>query len=565
MVRASINPEAITGKRPTKETALKMVSSGSVLNAPAFTGYAANKIVGFNRATAQPKPNNLQSLISNLSSSVYNNVTNIQNVLGEKKEPKERKGLFGFFGNLKETISLIQFLGSKKNLDKLKENLENLKDTFFESFEAVKAIRKVIKKIYDQLSGMESLSSGGGGGGNLLGALSGLLGLKTGAKLLGKKAPAIGKATATVGEKEIGMLPKALKFLGSPGKMLLGAGALAAGGALAETSGLAAPGGEEAQAPDQSQTEISGSVLDKFNSVLERFDKALDSLLKGKPGTGAGASKSSSAAGTSGGGGGGGALPTSDNAPPPTGQITGNQAQKEKQMFSYLTSSVGLKDYQAAGILGNAMRESGYRTNAPEGGFQGMFQWDASRWDRLSRWANASGLDPMDSGTQLQYALVEAKERGTLDRIKAAKTPEEAAKLWYNEVEQAAYAGKAYAGSPHEKLNVQYTADVLRRQKGITGPFVPQAPPAPVLPSTVQPTQQPRSALAAPGKQGQPQVSFVNLGGEQTQAQARPSGSGIVAPPAPAQNGPTAPAGSSFNPDNFLVLYSRMVYNIVDG
>ena len=87
---------------------------------------------------------------------------------------------------------------------------------------------------------------------------------------------------------------------------------------------------------------------------------------------------------------------------------------------------------------------------------------------------------------------------------------------------------------------------------------------APILPSAVQPTQQPRSALAAPGKLGQPQVSFVNLGGE-TQAQAGPSGSGIVAPPAPAQNGPTAPAGSSFNPDNFLVLYSRMVYNIVDG
>ena len=560
MVRASINPEAITGKRPTKETALKMVSSGSVLNAPAFTGYAANKIVGFNRATVQPKPNNLQALISNLSSSVSNNITNIQNVLGEKKEPKERKGLFGFFGNLKETISLIQFLGSKKNLDKLKENLENLKDTFFESFEAVKAIRKVIKKIYDQLSGMESLSSGGGGGGNLLGALSGLLGLKTGAKLLGKKPPAIGKAAATVGEKEIGMLPKALKFLGSPGKMLLGAGALAAGGTLAETSGLAAPGGEEAQAPDQSQTEISGSVLDKFNSVLERFDKALDSLLKGKPGTGAGASKSSSAAGTSGGGGGGGggAGPMPDPYDIPNLNVTpgsvptlenfkkvlkGTPMEAESEQVYKMALSEGLNPAFVAGLAG---AESSFGSKGKAVGRNNPFNYGV--------YANQTYGSYAESVRGLARALRDPKGyyygegRTNLPSLLEKYAPSSDGNNNLVEMRNIMNIGKEAGGD----------ANAIFIPRGFKGTV------APILPSAVQPTQQPRSALAAPGKTGQPQVSFVNLGGE-TQAQAGPSGSGIIAPPAPPQNGPTAPPGVAFNPDNFLVLYSRMVYNIVDG
>jgi len=53
-------------------------------------------------------------------------------------------------------------------------------------------------------------------------------------------------------------------------------------------------------------------------------------------------------------------------------------------------------------------------------------------------------------------------------------------------------------------------------------------------------------------------------GGQQTQQQS-PGGGGISAPPSPQQNGPTQPFLSPSNPNNFLTLYSRMVYNIVDG
>ena len=553
MVRASINPETITGKRPTKETALKMVSSGALLNAPAFTGSAANKIVDFDRTKVQPKPNNLQALIQNLSSNIYNNLTNIQNVFGEKKETKERKGVFGFFGNLKETISLIQFLGSKKNLDKLKENLQNLKDSFFEAFESAKALRKVIKKIYDQLSGMEIPSGEGGGGNGLLNILSGLLGLRTGSKLLGKGAPGIGRAAATIGEKEAGMLPKALRFLGSPGKMLLGAGALAAGGALASgaTSGLAEPGGEELQTPDQSQTEISGSVLDKFNSVLDRFDKAIESLLKGKtPGKTSGkpSSKqkpSDSSAGTSGGRNGGAPLTPIDTS----GSFAGSK--KSEQAYNYFVSK-GLSPQQSAAMVGNLLQENVAMdpTKVNSIGMRGIAQWDATRWNNLQSFAKQKGLDPNDFQTQLQFVYQElATGQGglSLENLKAQKTLEGATLLIRKQYERP---GEAEA---NDTARLNYARKVLAKGGNIE------------VSAAVQPVQQPvRSALAAPGKPGQPQVSFVNLdGGAQTQV--APSGSGIVAPPAPPQNGPTAPSGSSFNSDNFLVLYSRMVYNIVDG
>ena len=51
-------------------------------------------------------------------------------------------------------------------------------------------------------------------------------------------------------------------------------------------------------------------------------------------------------------------------------------------------------------------------------------------------------------------------------------------------------------------------------------------------------------------------------GGQQPQQ----SGGGGLSVPSPVQqSGPTVPSLSATNPDNFLVLYSRMVYNIVDG
>jgi hypothetical protein len=54
----------------------------------------------------------------------------------------------------------------------------------------------------------------------------------------------------------------------------------------------------------------------------------------------------------------------------------------------------------------------------------------------------------------------------------------------------------------------------------------------------------------------------INLGGG---GQQQSGGGGVSAPPPSQGSGPSVPFLPAGNPDNFLVLYSRMVYNIVDG
>ena len=63
-------------------------------------------------------------------------------------------------------------------------------------------------------------------------------------------------------------------------------------------------------------------------------------------------------------------------------------------------------------------------------------------------------------------------------------------------------------------------------------------------------------------QQQQPVVMPINLGGGgQQQSGGGSSGGGGGSQ----GSGPSVPFLPAGNPDNFLVLYSRMVYNIVDG
>ena len=81
--------------------------------------------------------------------------------------------------------------------------------------------------------------------------------------------------------------------------------------------------------------------------------------------------------------------------------------------------------------------------------------------------------------------------------------------------------------------------------------------------------QQQIRTIAQPPPQQQPQTNIIPIdmsgGGQQQTQSSGGGGGGISAPPPSRQSGPTAPFLSSSNPDNFLVLYSRMIYNLVDG
>ena len=93
-------------------------------------------------------------------------------------------------------------------------------------------------------------------------------------------------------------------------------------------------------------------------------------------------------------------------------------------------------------------------------------------------------------------------------------------------------------------------------------------PTSPTRPSVVQPApnQKPQAAQltqAAQSTTSPPNVSVINTG--QAQQPSKPSGSGTISLPSPPKNGPSVPFPSPKNPDNFLVFYSRLTYNIIDG
>jgi hypothetical protein len=98
--------------------------------------------------------------------------------------------------------------------------------------------------------------------------------------------------------------------------------------------------------------------------------------------------------------------------------------------------------------------------------------------------------------------------------------------------------------------------------QGVTTP--PAKPGVAAAPTPAATTQQIAQTVAQPPPQQQSQVNVVpiNLGSQQ-QPQ-RPASSGV---PQPAQmsSGRQAPSMNASNDDNFLTLYSKMVYNIVDG
>jgi hypothetical protein len=538
-------PEKIIGsQKGSKESALNFISGGSPIGSSMLSG-AKNNIVGFNRAKISPKKNNLGSLISTLTTNIFNNTNSVSNIFGDKKEKSEKifKPFGGFFDKVKEAIGFISFFGSKKNLDKIKENIDNLKTTFTETFDVAKALRKAILKIIEQLSGF----SGGGGGGGIIGAIMSALGGLVGGLIPGrggKRPPNVSGPAMKQEGNLLSKIPKGLKGGGGIGKLLLGgAAALGTGAAI---SGLSQPGDEDVQ-PGDTAPEVPGNVLDKFNSILDRFDKALDGLRggKGKKGSESGTGSKSSASGTTPPG-------TTPPGPNPTidtsGKLSGSTA--AQQAFTYFKSK-GLSDEDSAAIVGNLLQENRAMdpTLTNSIGMKGIAQWDANRWSGLQAFAESKGLDPNKRETQLQYVYYEfATGKGGLglNRLKGTPGIEAKTKLVRTDYERP---GEAEA---NDAQRLQYAKDVMK--------YSGKIPTAPIAPSVEQLRKAP--AARASGAES-PQVSLVNVGSGTPQASpSRPSST--TTPPSPTGgNGPTAPFLPSYNSDNFLTLYSRMVYNIV--
>jgi len=108
-----------------------------------------------------------------------------------------------------------------------------------------------------------------------------------------------------------------------------------------------------------------------------------------------------------------------------------------------------LSDIAVSGIMGNAQQESGFNPTIAHsqrgngGKFIGIFQWgnggDGDRWGQLVKWAKKKKYDPENIDTQLEWTWVELEGsyNTAYNEIKNAKTPEEAAQIWYEKYEVA--------------------------------------------------------------------------------------------------------------------------------
>ena len=128
-----------------------------------------------------------------------------------------------------------------------------------------------------------------------------------------------------------------------------------------------------------------------------------------------------------------------------------------KEVYNYLTKDLGFTPEAASGILGNLLQESGAidpKQVQKGGDGKGIIQWDPTRWGRLLNWARTNNKDPYQLRTQLEWMVLEMKERGTYGRIKNLKDVRRAVELFEDEMEDAGvpmmekrhtYAANAYA------------------------------------------------------------------------------------------------------------------------
>ena len=580
-ISSALNPASIARERGTTAAAAQNFITGGSPLGESIVASAANKIVGFQRGAAgvAARPPDLQGIIQTLSTSILNNVENKvqsinqnvtrivnQNIAGLEQDYRDRLDridsakpnsiLQNFLNLYKEAIGYIQFLGNRRNVKTLGDNLKALQSVFAETFNIAKIIRQTIVRIVKQLSNLPQATGGGGGlnldvnvpGGPLKRSLPGG---RTGRML---KMAALG--TAAVGT-------------GALGSQVV--------------SGMLDPTEGNVQPAPMSEGMIPGSLLDRFNSILDKFSAAINSL---------GAKKS---APKKSGSGAPATTPKDDKKPPgapgaggPTPELTGTG----KEGVIEYAQKAGFSEQFTAGLLTNVSHESGgnpfaYNPNDHGQPSYGLFQFRAGRGDNMIKYLESNGIpdakkiftDPKDPrrndpeiqkkamALQIKYFTEDEKDSATPGITAVQKSTDLKA------VQDAFFAGERFEGynnpnSPRYRAraaDMQKTYQELKQsgslKPGVAGRMSMVAPSG----GQQQTAQQVAQTVSQPPPQQQTQVTVAPMNMASPQTQSRKVGDPPAPPPILNKGGVTVPFLSSSNNDNFLTLYSRIVYNIVDG
>jgi len=581
------SPNIIGNRKGTAEQFQNFITGGNgSLGSSIVNSTSLNKIVPFQRSEVKPITPDFNSIVSTISTKtdavldksvknednkvqgVINNIQNVfqttlqnftkgyQDKLKSIEDSKPSGILEKFFGLYNNVTGFINFFGDRKNLDKISNSLKGLRGLFEDSFETAKLIRNTINKIVKQLSSLPVATPSGGGGFNLDIKVPGSPLKSAAGNLLG----------------------------GGRGKMLaLGAGALGTG--MLAGGAINALSGSENIQPAAVPQNIPENLADSLSSIIDRFANAIDDLIKGA------SQKPKPTPSTSG----GGSRTSSPNAPPGESSadlgLTGNapvaDVSKDTEFIKEvqkLSKEVGVAPSQ---LLSMYQAESGINpASKPESGATGIFQLmynpnnpkdtrygltreqfaALSRSDQVKihrRFLKDAGIKP---GGLQGFENVTMANIATGSVGKSPDTPlYKSGSVAYEKNKQidTIYGNADGVITAREYANfIAKTGGSKKWEQYNNGYVPPQVAAAPT---------QTKAKADAISKPVNPQAKITTLsmppevssaGG---QSQGNGGGGGVSAPPPPSGGIPSAPFLPAGNVDNFLVLYSKMVYNIVDG
>jgi hypothetical protein len=177
------------------------------------------------------------------------------------------------------------------------------------------------------------------------------------------------------------------------------------------------------------------------------------------------------------------------------------------RMVGELIEDFDLKDFQAAGIVGNAGGESkGFTqmqelkpTVAGSRGGLGGFQWTGPRRVAFEAWLKRKGWTAHDYEANYSFLFREltSTERATIPAVAAATTIEEATKAFMVKFERP--------GVPHYEGRVSWAQEALKlyRAKKAAEPAVVEPEPAPL------PEPEPAPAAALPSESIQAMIQMI--------------------------------------------------------
>jgi hypothetical protein len=463
-----------------------------------------------------------------------------------------------FLDLYQNAIGFVNFFGDRKNINTVEKNLKSLRVMFEESFEVAKVLRQTIVKIVKQLSNLPSASPSAGG--------------------LNLDVNVPGGRLKQAGGPKVRNVGRGAGLGAAAGIGLLGLGGVAA---AASGMGKAKQYQEEMLASGVEGAPMGQSIpegfINTFSSIVDRFTSAIEGLLKG----------AKSSPGSSGGGGGGGPSPSPGSGNPGGPTAGGNYGSAGAEAVKNFAATQGYSPEFTSGLLSTIEKESGFNPYAigDSGNSYGLFQFNdkAGRREPFLKFLEQGGIktpqelfanpnsdrakQEKDKVFNLTLEYMMQREQGTqivrdLSKSKDLRT----VMGGFEDLER--YSGSQPTLPRGQRNNPKYNERLERAKgylnSGVSGTSIQTSQ---VSAAPAQTQMQTRAQAISQPAQKVPQTISLSptiIDASPPQQEQQQSG-GVSAPPPSGGGSIEVPMLPTTNPDNFLTMYSRIVYNIVDG